>query len=60
MAEDFFMYKGYKGSITYSEEDNVWYGIIKDIKDLISYESDTEDGLEYSFRETVDEYLKED
>lgn len=58
MVEDFFMYKGYKGSIRYSYEDNVWYGIIKDISSLISYESDTEDGLEYSFREAVEDYLK--
>jgi len=58
MIEDFFMYKGYKGSIRYSKEDNVWYGIIKDISSLISYESDIEDGLEYSFREAVQDYLK--
>lgn len=58
MVEDFFMYKGYKGSIRYGEEDDVWYGFIKDINSLIIYESDTEDGLEHSFREAVEEYLK--
>lgn len=52
------MYKGYKGSIRYSYEDDVWYGFIKDISSLISYESDTEDGLEHSFREAVEDYLK--
>ena len=58
MVEDFFMYKGYKGSIRYSEEDDVWYGFIKDINSFIIYESDTEDGLEHSFREAVEDYLK--
>lgn len=50
-------YKGYTGYVNYSIDDKVFYGIIRGIKDLVTYESDTEEGLERSFQEAVDDYI---
>lgn len=50
-------YKGYTGSIEYSEEDNLLYGQILGIKGLISYEGLTGKDLEKDFREAIEDYL---
>lgn len=54
-----FIYKGYKGSFEYSENDSIYFGKILDIKDLVSYEGKTLALLEQLFQETVDEYISE-
>jgi predicted HicB family RNase H-like nuclease len=38
---NYLHYKGYIGSIEFSEEDNVFYGKVIGIKPLISFEGDT-------------------
>ena len=50
-------YKGYTGSIEYSEEDNLLYGKAHGIQGLISYEGLTGKDLEVDFKESVDVYL---
>lgn len=50
-------YLGYVGSIEHSDEDNVFFGKILFIPDLILYESTTLEGLEPAFHEAVDSYL---
>lgn len=50
-------YKGYFGSAEISLEDNVLYGKLLHIKDVISYEGATPDALEHAFREAVNDYL---
>lgn len=57
MTESKLKYKGYLGSIAYSETDEVFYGKIEGISDLVNYESVTEDGLLGAFEEAVDHYL---
>lgn len=52
-----FKYKGYIGSISYSDEDGVFYGKIEGILDLVNYESETKEGLRSAFEESVDYYL---
>ena len=52
-------YKGYIGSVEYSEFDKLFYGKVLGIKSLISYESETESGLAESFEKSVDFYLSE-
>lgn len=49
-------YKGYFGSVSYSEEDEVYYGRIEYIRDLVSYEGDDIESLENNFKEAVDDY----
>jgi hypothetical protein len=50
-------YKGFKGSIKYSDEDGVFYGKVSGIGDLISYEGESIEETEKAFAEAVDEYL---
>ena len=50
-------YRGYTGSIKYSEEDQVFFGKVLGLRSLISYEGDTVDELLVNFREAVDDYL---
>lgn len=51
-------YKKFNGTIEYSKEDNVYYGKLENIRDLVTYEADTKEELEDSFKEAVDDYLE--
>jgi predicted HicB family RNase H-like nuclease len=50
-------YKGYKGSIEYSKEDDLLFGKVFGIRGLISYEGKTGKDLESDFQEALDNYL---
>ena len=50
-------YKGYLGSIEFSEEDNVLFGEILGIDGLVNYEGNTMKELTESFHEAVEDYL---
>ena len=50
-------YKGYVGSIDYSEEDGVLFGEILGIDGLVNYEGETMTELKASFHEAVEDYL---
>lgn len=52
-------YKGYKGSVDYSEEDNCLYGKVLGMnKDCITYEGKDVDELRKDFEGAVDYYLE--
>lgn len=51
------LYKGYIGSVNFSSEDEVFWGKIEHIHDLITFESDNAHELQSAFRKAVDEYL---
>ncbi len=50
-------YKGYVGSVEFSEKDGVFYGKVQGIRSLISYEGTTASELVSDFHESVDDYL---
>ena len=50
-------YKGYIGSVEFSEEDGVLFGKVMGIRALISYEGDTGKELLADFHTAVDDYL---
>lgn len=51
-------YKGYTGSVDYSEEDNCLYGKVLGMsKDAITYEGLDINGLRRDFEEAIDDYL---
>jgi predicted HicB family RNase H-like nuclease len=50
-------YKGYIGSVHYSDEDEVFHGKLEGIRDLVTYEGTNVAGLKRSFRASVDDYL---
>ena len=50
-------YKGYYTKIEYSVEDQVLYGKIEGIKDLVNFECETPGDVEKEFHTAVDDYL---
>ncbi len=50
-------YKGYTGSVEFSEADGVFYGKVMGIRALISYEGETAKELVDDFHGAVDDYL---
>lgn len=50
-------YKGYIGSVEFSEEDGLFFGQVQGIKSLVSYEGTTVGGLVEDFHGAVDDYL---
>ena len=50
-------YKGYIGSVEFSEEDCILYGKVMGIRSLISYEGETAKELLEDFHGAVDDYL---
>ena len=57
---DYLEYKGYKGSVEYSKEDNCLCGKVQGMgnKALILYEGTTIDELRRDFEEGIDGYLE--
>jgi len=51
-------YKGYSGSVEFSEEDGVFHGKVVGIKALISFEGDSVSMIVEDFHSAVDEYLE--
>ena len=50
-------YKGYLGSVAFSEKDNVFYGKIEGINGLVNFEGESVKELTEAFHEAVDDYL---
>lgn len=50
-------YKGYVGSIEFSERDSIFYGKVQGIRSLISYEGENAKELVNDFHKAVDDYL---
>lgn len=51
-------YKGYLGSVEFSEEDGIFYGKVMGIRSLISYEGESAKELLDDFHAAVDDYLE--
>ena len=57
---DYLEYKGFKGSVEYSKEDNCLCGKVQGMsKDLIAYEGQTLDELRRDFEDGIDSYLSD-
>ena len=50
-------YKGYIGSVEFSEEDSLFYGKVMGIRSLISYQGENATELISDFHEAIDDYL---
>ena len=51
-------YKSFIGTCEYSAEDRAFHGKLLDIEALVSYEAETQQGLEVAFKEAVDNYIR--
>jgi predicted HicB family RNase H-like nuclease len=56
--KDVMTYRGYIGSVRYSAEDEVFYGKIEAINDLILFEGRSVQEIKKAFHEAVDDYLE--
>ena len=54
---DSLSYKGFVGSVHFNADDEVFYGKIAGVTDLVTFEGITVAGLAASFREAVEDYL---
>ena len=50
-------YKGYSGSVNYSEPDKVFFGKIEGIEGLVNYEGESVKELTAAFHEAVNDYI---
>lgn len=50
-------YKGFVGSVAFSEEDNIFFGKIEGINGLVNFEGASVQELRNAFHEAVDDYL---
>jgi predicted HicB family RNase H-like nuclease len=55
--KDYMVYKSYVGSVRFSAEDEVFYGRLEGLKDLVSYEGQSVEELKRAFHEAVEDYL---
>lgn len=53
-----YTYKGFKTTMLYSEEDNLYYGKLENITDLVSFDSEKPEGFYDSFVDAVEDYLE--
>ncbi len=56
--KDVITYRGYMGSVHYSAGDEVFYGKIEAINDLILFEGRSVQEIKKAFHEAVDDYLE--
>ena len=55
---DIIQYKEFIADIHFSAEDEVFYGKLVGIKDLVNFEADSVKGLKKAFKEAVEDYLE--
>jgi predicted HicB family RNase H-like nuclease len=56
--KDVLTYKEYIGSVHFNAEDEVFYGRIEGIEDLVSFEGTSVEKLKAAFEEAVNDYLR--
>lgn len=50
-------YKGFIGSVEFSEEDNIFFGKVEGIDGLVNFEGSSVNELKTAFHEAVDDYI---
>lgn len=56
--ENYLKYKNYYGSVEFSADDNILYGKVIGINDLVTYEAESVDELKKAFEEALEDYLQ--
>lgn len=56
--KNFMEYKGYLSSITFSNEDMIFFGRLEGINDLVLFEGDSVSELQNAFQSAVEDYLE--
>ena len=50
-------YKGYLGSVEFSADDELFFGKITGIRDVVTFEGDSVTKLKKAFKDTVEDYI---
>lgn len=58
MKKDYLEYKGFIGTVHFSTEDEMFFGRIEGIPDLISFEGASVKELKKAFQEAVNNYIE--
>ena len=58
-ANDILTYKGFIGSVHFSSQDDVFFGKIEGVNDLITFEGGSVKELKEAFRYVVDEHIRD-
>jgi predicted HicB family RNase H-like nuclease len=58
-TSDLIEYKQYHGSVHFDAEQEIFYGKVEFIRDLINFEASDAKSLVQSFKDAVDEYLED-
>ena len=56
---DVLTYKGFIGSVRFSAQDDVFFGKVEGVNDLITFEGNNVEELKNAFRYVVDEHIRE-
>jgi len=56
--KDILKFKNFFGSVHFSAEDEVFYGKIEGVNDLITFEGNSVSTLKKAFEEAVDDYIE--
>lgn len=56
--KDVLKYQGYLGTVHFSAEDEIFYGKLSGVDDLVTFEGDTVPTLKKVFEEAVDDYIE--
>ncbi len=51
-------YKGYQGAVEFDYDAELFFGEVVDLRDVITFQGQTVEELDQSFRTSIDEYLQ--
>jgi predicted HicB family RNase H-like nuclease len=51
-------YKGYFGEVQYDSDAKIFHGEVVGLKDVITFQAKTVDGLEKAFKDSINDYLE--
>lgn len=51
-------YKGYVGKVEFDDEANLFHGEVINLRDVVTFQGETVDGLRKAFQDSVDDYLE--
>jgi len=58
-AMDVLNYKGFIGSVRFSAQDDVFFGKVEGVNDLITFEGNSVQELKDAFRYVIDEHIND-
>ena len=53
-----YSYKNFETTLKFSEEDNLFYGKIENVRDLVLFDGNTETESIENFHQAVDDYIE--